>query len=140
LNPKQGKYYRTRCLGCEALLPPEETRRCPQCGSDKVVKGVWDRVAEIADQPSTPPTHRPPYVYQVPLEFIPKLGPKTLSKLLARFGTEMHILHHADVEEIASIAGASIARHIRLAREQRLQFDEGGGGTYGKVKQVPSQT
>jgi uncharacterized protein (TIGR00375 family) len=140
LNPKLGKYYRTRCLGCEALLPPEETKRCLRCGSHKVVKGVWDRVAEIADQPSTSPAHRPPYVYQVPLEFIPKLGPKTLSKLLDRFGTEMRILHHADIEDIESIAGTSIAEHIRLAREQRLQFDEGGGGMYGKVKQVQYQT
>ncbi|MDN4594119.1 endonuclease Q family protein [Polycladomyces subterraneus] len=139
LNPKLGKYYRTRCLSCEALLPPEETRRCLRCGSHKVVKGVSDRVEEIADQPSTPPAHRPPYVYQVPLEFIPKLGPKTLGKLLDRFGSEMRILHHADIEEIASIAGTSIAEHIRLAREQRLQFDEGGGGMYGKVKQIQNQ-
>lgn len=139
LNPKLGKYYRTRCVGCEALLPPGETERCPRCGSGKVVKGVWDRVAEIADQTPTTPAHRPPYVYQVPLEFIPQLGPKTLRKLLDRFGTEMRILHQADIGEIATIAGSSIAEHIRLSREQRLQFEEGGGGTYGKVKQIHNQ-
>ncbi|WP_245888359.1 endonuclease Q family protein [Laceyella sediminis] len=133
LNPKLGKYYRTRCLNCDELWPSSQIACCPHCGSPKKVKGVKDRIEEIADQPSSHPTHRPPYIYQVPLEFIPKLGPKTLDKLLQAFGTEMNVLHHAELEEIRQVAGAAIAHYIQLAREQRLALSEGGGGVYGKV-------
>ncbi|MDA8352702.1 MAG: endonuclease Q family protein [Firmicutes bacterium] len=133
LSPKLGKYHRTRCLNCEELLPSAEIR-CRFCGSTKVVRGVMDRIEQIADRPSRHPAHRPPYVYQVPLEFIPKLGPKTLECLLGRFGTEMEILHRAPLSAISELAGEGIAHHIRLAREQRLEIEEGGGGTYGRVK------
>lgn len=136
LNPKLGKYYRTRCTGCGAILSPDkgETGPCPRCGGNRIVKGVSDRIAEIADGPSKAPAHRPPYVYQVPLEFIPQLGPKTLDRLLGRFGTEMNVLHQAPIEEVAAVAGETIARFIRLARERRLEFEEGGGGAYGRVR------
>jgi PHP family Zn ribbon phosphoesterase len=46
----------------------------------------------------------------------------------------MNVLHHAGMEEIAAVAGEKIAWQIRLAREQRLELEEGGGGKYGKVK------
>ncbi|MBA4542854.1 MULTISPECIES: endonuclease Q family protein [Thermoactinomyces] len=135
LDPRLGKYYRTRCLNCEELWPAyPEADRCPECGSAKKVRGVRDRIMEIADQESVHPDHRPPYIYQVPLEFIPGLGKRTLEKLLAVFGTEMNVLHHAGMEEIAAVAGEKIAWQIRLAREQRLELEEGGGGKYGKVK------
>ncbi|RAL26534.1 endonuclease Q family protein [Thermoflavimicrobium daqui] len=134
LNPRLGKYYRTRCLNCEELWPSDQSDRCPYCGSVKKVKGVRDRISELADQKMEHPSHRPPYIHQVPLEYIPKLGKKTLEKLLAHFGTEMDILHHAEIEDIAKIASPSIAEHIRLARVGNLEFEEGGGGTYGKVK------
>lgn len=137
LDPRLGKYYRTRCLECDELWPTDaEVEPCPQCGSVKKVKGVRDRIFEIADQKTTSPSHRPPYVYQVPLEFIPKLGKKTLDKLLTAFGTEMNVLHHVTLEEIAQVANAQIARHIGLAREQRLELEEGGGGVYGRVKET----
>jgi uncharacterized protein (TIGR00375 family) len=135
LNPKLGKYHRTRCLNCDELLPSLKPR-CSFCGSTKVVRGVSDRIGDIGESEAESPSHRPPYVYQVPLEFIPKLGPKTLDKLLNRFGTEMEVLHRAPIAEIADTAGEAIARHIELARERRLEIEEGGGGTYGKVKQM----
>jgi uncharacterized protein (TIGR00375 family) len=134
LNPKLGKYYRTRCTGCGAILSAQKGQACPHCGGTHIVKGVSDRIAEIADGPSKTPAHRPPYVYQVPLEFIPQLGPKTLERLLQRFGTEMNVLHKAPIEEVADVAGEVIAHAIRLARERRLEFEDGGGGTYGKVR------
>lgn len=134
LNPKLGKYYRTRCIGCGAILSSKEREICPHCGGNRIVKGVSDRIAEIADGPSKTPRHRPPYIYQVPLEFIPGLGPKTLDRLLERFGTEMNVLHKAPIEEVAAVAGEGIARSIRLARERQLEIEEGGGGTYGRVR------
>lgn len=134
LNPKLGKYYRTRCMGCGEILSVNKGEPCPHCGGNQIVKGVSDRIAEIADGPSKTPAHRPPYVYQVPLEFIPRLGPKTLDRLLARFGTEMNVLHRAPIEEVAAVAGETVALLIRMARERRLEFEEGGGGMYGKVR------
>jgi uncharacterized protein (TIGR00375 family) len=134
LNPRLGKYYRTRCLECGELWTHEETPVCMHCGSKKRVKGVLDRILEISDQSCRHPSFRPPYQYQVPLEFIPKLGKRTLEKLLDAFGTEMNILHEVPVEAIERVAGSNIARHILMAREQKLAFEEGGGGIYGRVK------
>ncbi|MGA8941788.1 MAG: endonuclease Q family protein [Thermoactinomyces sp.] len=134
LHPKLGKYYRSRCLQCDSYWPESEPEKCPVCGSTKKVKGVYDRILELSDQSCQHPPFRPPYRYQVPLEFIPKLGKKTLDKLLAAFGTEMKVLNQIPVEKIADIAREGIARQIQLAREQRLEFEEGGGGIYGRVK------
>ncbi|GAJ23099.1 unnamed protein product, partial [marine sediment metagenome] len=71
LDPKLGKYHRTFCEICNYTAtsnPP--VYQCEKCGSDKIVKGVFDRIVEIGDyQQSVSPSHRPPYYHQVPLEF-----------------------------------------------------------------------
>jgi len=140
LNPKLGKYHRTYCGGCESILDEEHLAaesgppRCPYCGSTKLVQGVLDRILDIADreEPRIPPT-RPPYHYQVPLEFIPGLGKSAMGKLLAAFGTEMAILHQATETELAEVAGEALAASIVKARNGTLALSSGGGGTYGKV-------
>ncbi|TXK86265.1 TIGR00375 family protein, partial [Parageobacillus sp. SY1] len=73
------------------------------------------------------------YIYQVPLEFIPGLGPKTYEKLLARFGTEMYVLHQATEEELKQSIGEKLAKLIILARRGELSIQAGGGGKYGKI-------
>lgn len=135
LDPRLGKYHRTQCLSCGRIAeasPPVAT--CPDCGSPKVVKGVLDRIIEIGDwkEPSFP-QGRPPYHYQVPLLFLPGVGPKTISLLLASFGTEMNVLHHVRYEELVSVVGERVALTIQQARQGKLIFNPGGGGTYGKV-------
>ena len=51
--------------------------------SNKVTFGVFDRIELIKDKKQTKsPKNRPPYIYQVPLTFIPGLGAKTIEKLL----------------------------------------------------------
>ncbi|MFC0214253.1 endonuclease Q family protein [Paenibacillus chartarius] len=136
LNPRLGKYHRSYCEQCEEIVDESErvVQRCAYCGSTKLVRGVMDRILHIADrdEPVLPP-HRPPYRYQVPLEFIPKLGKRTLDKLLNRFGTEMNIIHHASGHELAETAGESVAKYIVLAREGKLETAVGGGGKYGRV-------
>lgn len=137
LNPRLGKYHRTYCAACGSIVDETElsTERCLYCGSTKIVRGVMDRIRDIAGRPEpVVGAHRPPYFYQVPLEFLPGLGPKLLDKLLSRFGTEMNILHKAALEEIAETAGAAIAGMIGAARGGVLQVNAGGGGTYGKVR------
>lgn len=137
LNPRLGKYHRSYCAGCGSII--DETyatsERCPYCGSPKLVQGVFDRILQIADrEPPLVPAYRPPYHFQVPLEFIPGLGPAKMNALLAAFGTEMNILHHAGEAELARAAGAELAAQIVLARTGRLALTSGGGGAYGKVK------
>ncbi|WP_261301176.1 endonuclease Q family protein [Paenibacillus andongensis] len=137
LNPRLGKYHRTYCSLCESVLDESETtaERCADCGSNKIIRGVMDRIMNLADREMAYlPPYRPPYHFQVPLEFIPGLGPKKLDQLLHRFGTEMNVLHRTTPEELASEVGEEIAAYIVKAREGTLQLEVGGGGRYGKVK------
>jgi uncharacterized protein (TIGR00375 family) len=134
LDPRLGKYHRTYCTECKVIgstAPPIMT--CPVCGGSDVVRGVLDRIAEIADYPEPrPPEHRPPYHYQVPLQFLPGIGAVTLGKLLNRFGTEMRVLHEADREDLVRTIGEKAADQIIRAREGTLPLRPGGGGHYGK--------
>lgn len=137
LNPRLGKYHRTYCSLCESVLFESEAsgERCADCGSNKIIRGVMDRILNLADREMAYlPAYRPPYHFQVPLEFIPGLGPKKLDQLLRRFGTEMNVLHRTTPDELASEIGEEIAAYIVKAREGTLQLEVGGGGRYGKVK------
>ncbi|MFT9847424.1 endonuclease Q family protein [Aneurinibacillus sp. REN35] len=137
LHPQLGKYYRTRCTNCEELVAQTDEPRCPYCGKvgKKVItRGVYERFQDISTQPpGMHPTHRPPYRYHIPLEFIPGLGPRKLRKLLAACGTEMNILHHASLEKIAEEAGEAIAQGIDRIRRGDVSFLEGGAGIYGRI-------
>ncbi len=142
LDPRLGKYHRTFCLDCETVTiadPP--VSRCPNCDSANVVKGVLDRITEICDySESRPPAHRPPYHYQVPLQFLPGIGAVALGKLLNRFGTEMNVLHATSFEELELVVGTKRARLILQAREGTLPLIAGGGGRYGKAATDPADT
>ena len=108
--------------------------RCPKCSSEKVTFGVFDRIELIKDKKEfKSPKHRPPYIYQVPLTFIPGLGAKTIEKLLNTFGTEMDILHKLSKDDIESVVGEKVANTIIAAREGNIKIQSGGGGVYGKL-------
>ncbi|MCL6637992.1 MAG: endonuclease Q family protein [Alicyclobacillus sp.] len=53
--------------------------------------------------------------------------------MLAAFGTEMHVLHNATVEELVEVVGRVLAERIDAARSGRLSVAAGGGGVYGKL-------
>ncbi|MDF2854502.1 MAG: hypothetical protein K0Q87_353 [Neobacillus sp.] len=131
LDPLLGKYHKTVCAKC--LHPAkEEDQVCTQCGSKKIIKGVADRILELktAEQGSE---NRPTYVHQVPLEFIPGLGPKLLENLVNHFGSEMAILHEVPFEALSEIVPPKIANLILQAREGTVNLTAGGGGKYGKI-------
>ncbi|GGH79266.1 uncharacterized protein (TIGR00375 family) [Pullulanibacillus pueri] len=133
LNPRLGKYHRTRCAACLSVIEAyHQGDRCPDCGHKRVVKGVRDRLEELKSAKTSGP-HRPPYIHQVPLEFIPKLGPKTLEKLLVHFGTEMNVLHQATAADLTVLVGPSLSQLIIAAREGTLAVETGGAGRYGRV-------
>ena len=135
LSPKLGKYHRTFCPVCNYIAggaPP--VIKCPICNNESVTLGVLDRITIIADSTApVHPQHRPLYHYQIPLEFIPGIGRKTIEKLLLYFGTEMNVIHDADVKQLTEIVGEQRAESIILAREGKLDLKVGGGGFYGKV-------
>ncbi|ALX48012.1 endonuclease Q family protein [Lentibacillus amyloliquefaciens] len=131
MNPHLGKYYTTVCSQC---LEPLETDavNCHNCGSRKIVKGVFDRIQELKNSDEIK-ENRPPYLYQVPLEYLPKLGPKTFAKLLEHFQTEMNVIHYASFDELKKIIPEKLANSIINMREGKLTIKAGGGGKYGTV-------
>ncbi|MBM7621269.1 uncharacterized protein (TIGR00375 family) [Bacillus tianshenii] len=135
LDPHLGKYYRTACENCLRVVEGVGTveGNCPDCGHARMTKGVSVRIEEIRDQAQSI-RKRPPYIHQVPLDFIPGLGPKTMLKLRGVFGSEMKILHDATFEELSEVVGEKVARLIVKARNGELNFHSGGGGRFGRVK------
>ncbi|WP_246050029.1 endonuclease Q family protein [Aquibacillus sediminis] len=130
MNPLLGKYYTTVCGNC--LQPCEDTNSCKACGSTKIIKGVSDRIDELAERDENV-TKRPPYIHQVPLEYLPGLGPKTFKKLLDHFQTEMNVIHHASYDKLEQVVGSKLAKTITDMRVGKLAVKAGGGGTYGKI-------
>ena len=135
LDPKLGKYHRTYCDDCEKTIETKEpVEECPYCGSKNVTFGVFDRIELIKDKPKTKsPENRPPYIYQVPLGFIPGVGGKTITKLLDNFETEMNILHKLSKDDIEAVVGKKVASSIEKARSGGYQVHSGGGGNYGTL-------
>ncbi len=138
LNPMLGKYHRTYCEICEKTIEGNApVTICDTCDSKNITMGVFDRIEMIKDKKqSKSPNYRPPYIYQIPLTFIPGIGGKTIEKLLAQFGTEMNILHKIGSDDIEAVVGKKTANQIIQAREGKLELQAGGGGIYGKVCNV----
>jgi uncharacterized protein (TIGR00375 family) len=131
LDPLLGKYHQTACANC-AYPNHDKLETCPECGETKWTKGVAERIQELKS-PAKIKRIRPPYIHQVPLEFIPGLGPKMLSKLLDHFGTEMAILHEVPLQSLSEVVPLPIAQLIWKARQGELSLHAGGGGKYGKI-------
>ncbi len=133
LDPRLGKFYRTLCRTCDTRIEVDTpVQECPKCHSKQIIRGVLDRVRELGRDCHSP-SHRPEYHYQVPLEFVPSVGKKTLGKLINHFGSEMAVLHQAQEEELAQVVGTKVAHAIELARTGQLHIKHGAGGQYGKV-------
>ncbi|MFC8686184.1 endonuclease Q family protein [Brevibacillus porteri] len=134
LHPELGKYHQTACQGCQSLLEADASGKCPECGFQRIVRGVAARIDQLADvEADQHPAFRPPYIEQIPLEFIPGIGPKLLDKLYRSFGTQMNVLHRVNEEELTHVVGEKIASLIVQAREGKLSVQKGGAGTYGKI-------
>ena len=136
LDPKLGKYHRTYCEVCGKNIPGNApVTVCNTCDSKNITMGVYDRIEIIKDKKETKsPKTRPPYIYQIPLGFIPGIGNKYISKLLDHFGTEMTILHTLSKDDIEAVVGEKIANKMIEARNGEITIQSGGGGVYGRVK------
>ncbi|WP_209122478.1 endonuclease Q family protein [Alkalihalobacillus sp. BA299] len=132
LDPRLGKYYRTTCERCFTHV--RESKACPNCSSTKLTKGVFERLQELANSQKKHINKRPPYVHQIPLEFIPKLGPKTLMKLRNHFGNDMNIIHFTNYNQLKKVVHEEIADAIVQSRKGKLSIVAGGAGKYGKIE------
>ena len=134
LDPKLGKYHRSFCEDCNDSIEINEAATvCPKCGGQNITFGVFDRIELIKDKKETKsPENRPPYIYQVPLSFIPGVGGKTIDKLLEHFETEMNILHKASEDDIEAVVGKKVAGNIISSIKGDVKLHS-GGGVYGKV-------
>ena len=135
LDPKLGKYHRSFCEDCNDSIEIDEAATiCPKCKGKNITFGVYDRIELIKDKKeSKSPKNRPPYIYQIPLSFIPGVGGKTVEKLIDHFENEMNILHRVGEDDIEAVVGKNIAENIIDAREGKMSIHSGGGGVYGKV-------
>lgn len=129
MDPRLGKYYYTVCKNCMHQVTKDNP--CEKCGSSKTINGVKERIDELTTNQGR--RSRPPYIHQVPLEYIPALGPKTYLKLLSAFETEMNIIHHVKREELEKKVPKKLAQAIIDNRNGKLKVNPGGGGKYGKV-------
>lgn len=141
LDPRLGKYFRTACPQCGFIARGERTftDRCPHCGYTRIVVGVWDRLSRLIDvqllsRERNAQVERPPYIYQVPLDFLPGLSNRVKQDLRREFGSEAKVLHEALLSDIERVAGEAAAELIAAARTGRLSISEGGGGKYGTVR------
>ena len=131
MNPLLGKYHTTVCSNCFEQVSTDITK-CPKCGSTKIIKGVSDRIEELKNTDKQE-VERPDYLYQVPLEYLPTLGPKTFQKLLNAFGTEMEVIHHTPYQNLIEVVPEKLANSIIQMREGKLPIKAGGGGKYGSI-------
>src|SRR5699024_12064465 len=104
-----------------------------KCNSTKIINGVYDRIQTLKDNEENI-NKRPDYMYQVPLEYIKGLGPKSMEKLLENGKTEMHIINHMPQDILEKYVKPTIAPYIIQLRHGKLQIEAGGGGKYGKLK------
>lgn len=134
LDPLLGKYHQTTCENCLQKVEINE-KSCPNCGHNLFIKGVAARIAELGKETALKDLKRPPYIHQIPLQFIPTLGPKTMQKLREAFQTDMNIIHLVSKTELETVVSTKIAQFIVDARTGNLQLSAGGGGKYGKVNE-----
>jgi uncharacterized protein (TIGR00375 family) len=145
LNPKEGKYHRTRCMGCLTFFALGDAMRlrwrCPACGKP-IKKGVLERIDELASSKEPiHPDHRPPCIHIIPLSEIIGLSLNVKNVystkvqdmwrlFIKRFGTEITVLTTASISELEGV-DRKTAEMIQLFREDRFSYIPGGAGEYG---------
>ena len=139
LHPRMGKYHRSFCLSCNRIAnEPAPVIRCPACGSERLVIGVYDRIVMIQDTPcSRHPLDRPPYFYRIPLQGLPGIGPVAYRRLLEAFANEIDVMEMVPIEDIRRTIGDRPAAAVQAMRSGSLVIQDGGGGHYGRVS-VPA--
>jgi len=114
LDPKLGKYHKEVVQRISQLAEKQSNSKYEQEKENKV-------------------RQRPPYIHQVPLEFIPKLGKKGVDRLIHFFGSEMKAIHSSSREELEQVVTKEVADLIIKARNGESVLIPGGEGKFGKM-------
>jgi len=146
-NPLEGRYHKTRCMGCLQFFEPKQAAqywwRCPNC-KKPIKKGVDWRIEELSDVPKdNHPAHRPPCLHIIPLSEIISLAIGVKNpwsqkvqdewlRFVKTFGTEVDILISKGTEELATL-NKEVAKYIEFFREGKIKYVPGGAGVYGKL-------
>ncbi|SEN40738.1 TIGR00375 family protein [Amphibacillus marinus] len=129
MHPQLGKYYQSVCKYCGE--PSATQTKCATCQSSQIIKGVRERIDELANNQAK--IMRPPYYYHVPLEYVNGIGKVTYNKLIQSFGTEMNVYHNVEYKQLAQVVGQELAQRLIRIRKGDLIIKEGGGGLYGRL-------
>ena len=154
--PDEGKYYHSGHRKCGVRLTPGEAvrhgGRCPECGR-KLTLGVAQRVEELASRPAPAQTReaglvcgqtgRPPFRPLIALQQLiaENVGRGVNTKgvraeylrLVCEFGSELALLVHAPVGDVALAAGERLAQSVDNVRRGRVGLEPGYDGVYGRV-------
>ena len=154
--PEEGKYYHSGHRKCGVRLTPGEAvrhgGRCPECGR-KLTLGVAQRVEELASRPAPAQTReaglvcgqtgRPPFRPLIALQQLiaENVGRGVNTKgvraeylrLVCEFGSELALLVHAPVGDVALAAGERLAQSVDNVRRGRVGLEPGYDGVYGRV-------
>ncbi|HAM36403.1 MAG TPA: DNA helicase UvrD [Elusimicrobia bacterium] len=145
--PEEGKYHVDGHRKCETRLDPEETRRCqglcPACGKPVTV-GVLNRVEKLADRKiGKKPSGAADFESLIPLKEVLgqvlRVGPASVKldalyhRLLARFGSEFHILRELPPEPLAEEGLALLALALDRMRQGQVKINPGYDGEYGEI-------
>ena len=154
--PEEGKYYHSGHRKCGVRLTPGEAvrhgGRCPECGR-KLTLGVAQRVEELASRPAPAQTReaglvcgqtgRPPFRPLIALQQLiaENVGRGVNTKgvraeylrLVCEFGSELALLVHAPVGDVALAAGERFAQSVDNVRRGRVGLEPGYDGVYGRV-------
>ncbi|MBI4376270.1 MAG: DNA helicase UvrD [Elusimicrobia bacterium] len=148
--PEEGKYHVDGHRKCGIRLRPQQTLKrkglCPSCGKPVTV-GVLSRIEKLADRPEG---ERPPgaagFQRLIPLKEVLgqclRVGPGSVKvdrlyhRLLALFGSELHILRELALPKLEALSGAEgPALGLALARMRRgeVAIAPGYDGEYGTI-------
>lgn len=132
MNPAFGKYHRTFCLACDAVVTGEPPQlSCPLDPAHRVVTGVLDRALSMP--PPAASRRFPAYVYQLPLGLLPGFGPVARKRIVENFGSVHRALHEATAEELRAAVGEERVGAILAMRKGEPPAAVGGGGRWGRA-------
>jgi uncharacterized protein (TIGR00375 family) len=146
--PEEGMYHIDGHRDCNFSCDPAESRRlkniCPVCHKPLII-GVLNRVEELADRPlGYQPKNAVPFKKLVELDKIiaESFGIKSrhsqkvrreYDRLIAEFGSEMHVLLKLDLSNISKDIDKRIIEGISRVRSGDLIIQPGFDGQYGRI-------
>ncbi|MDR1993910.1 MAG: endonuclease Q family protein [Nitrososphaerota archaeon] len=146
-DPAYGKYHWTGHRNCNVSLSPTEAIKfaniCPVCRR-KLVKGVEQRVDELADRPSTYSHNDARFKRLLPLSEIiaaiigtnsPAIQAvwKPYNMLIEKFGDEYTVLMDVSFEDMTSVVDAPFAQAVIKVRDGLAKVTPGYDGVYGQL-------